>query len=121
MQKKYFPKGDKVVYKIRIYNEGNVNGYASTVIDYLPTGLKLADNSTINTQYGWKTTKDVGTAKTTYLADKMINKNPIRKVFQVLKLLIKSFHKRNKQKDIKIIIELGLIIFAIPTKIPLKT
>lgn len=51
----------------------------------------------------------------------MINKNPIRKVFQVLKLLIKSFHKRNKQKDIKIIIELGLIIFAIPTKIPLKT
>ena len=32
----------------------------------------------------------------------MINKNPIRKVFQVLKLLIKSFHKRNKQKDIKI-------------------
>ena len=67
-------KGDKVVYKIRIYNEGNVNGYASTVIDYLPTGLKLADNSTINTQYGWKTTKDVGTAKTTYLADKMINK-----------------------------------------------
>ena len=36
----------------------------------------------------------------------MINKNPIRKVFQVLKLLIKSFHKRNKQKDIKIQIEM---------------
>lgn len=66
--------GDKVIYKIRVYNEGNINGYAAVVRDYLPEGLKLADNSAINTQYGWETTKDGKTVKTTYLADKMINK-----------------------------------------------
>lgn len=66
--------GDKVIYKIRVYNEGNIDGYAAVVRDYLPEGLKLADNSAINKQYGWETTKDGKTVKTTYLADKMINK-----------------------------------------------
>ncbi len=45
---------DKVIYTIRVYNEGEVDGYVKEITDYLPAGLKLADGSTLNTQYGWK-------------------------------------------------------------------
>ena len=46
-------KGDKVIYTIRVYNEGEVDAYVKEVTDYLPKGLKLAENSTINTENGW--------------------------------------------------------------------
>ena len=46
--------GDKVVYTIRIYNEGDLDGKATEITDYLPEGLSLAENSEINTKYGWK-------------------------------------------------------------------
>ena len=49
-------KGDKVIYTIRVYNEGEVDGYVTEITDYLPDGLKLAENSTINTENGWKST-----------------------------------------------------------------
>lgn len=47
--------GDKVVYKIRVYNEGEIDGYVNEIIDYLPEGLKLAESSTINSNNGWET------------------------------------------------------------------
>ena len=46
--------GDLVTYTIRIYNEGSVDGKATSITDYLPNGLELAENSDINTKYGWK-------------------------------------------------------------------
>ena len=46
--------GDKVVYTIRVYNEGEIDGKATEITDYLPEGLTLAQNSTINNKYGWK-------------------------------------------------------------------
>ena len=45
--------GDKVIYTIRVYNEGEADAYVKEVTDYLPDGLKLAENSTINTENGW--------------------------------------------------------------------
>ena len=45
--------GDKVIYTIRVYNEGEADAYVKEVTDYLPDGLKLAENSTINTEKGW--------------------------------------------------------------------
>ena len=63
-------KGDTVVYTIRVYNEGYKDGYASEVTDYLPEGLTLKENSTINTTYGW--VPNGKTIKTTYLADKLL-------------------------------------------------
>ena len=45
--------GDTIVYTIRVYNEGEIDGYASEVTDYLPAGLSLKENSTINTNNGW--------------------------------------------------------------------
>ena len=65
-------KGDIVRYTIRVYNEGKINGYATEITDYLPEGLKLAENSEINTKYGW-TSKDGKKIQTTYLANRMLN------------------------------------------------
>ena len=67
--------GDKVIYKIRVYNEGTVDGYATEITDYLPSGLELVPNteSTINQTYGWTNPSGDGKIiKTTYLADKLI-------------------------------------------------
>ena len=67
--------GDKVIYKIRIYNEGNIDGYATEITDYLPSGLEFipSSESTINQTYGWTNPSgDVKTIKTDYLADKLI-------------------------------------------------
>ena len=50
--------GDKVVFEIRVYNEGDVNAVAATIKDQLPKGLKLAENSDINTTYGWQKVQD---------------------------------------------------------------
>ena len=47
--------GDRVVYTIRVYNEGELDGKALEITDYLPEGLELipASESQINTTYGW--------------------------------------------------------------------
>lgn len=60
-------KGDIVTYKLRIYNEGAVDGFANEIIDYIPAGLKFIENSSINTEYGWEV--DGENIKTTYLSD----------------------------------------------------
>lgn len=67
-------KGDKIVYTIRIYNEGEIDGTATEVTDYLPDGLELVPNSesVINTEYNWTTT-DGKTIKTDYLKDEIIH------------------------------------------------
>ncbi len=68
--------GDKVRYIIRVYNEGEVDGYVTEITDYLPDGLEFipASESTINKNNGWKlesdgrvtTTKLQGTKLTAY-------------------------------------------------------
>ena len=40
-------QGDVVTYQIAIYNEGQKTGYASQIIDQLPTGLKYSGDATI--------------------------------------------------------------------------
>ena len=47
--------GQSVVYEIRVYNEGEIDGNVLKIVDYLPAGLKLKENSTINDTYGWNT------------------------------------------------------------------
>ena len=65
--------GDRVVYTIRVYNEGKIDGYVKEITDYLPEGLELVPNeeSAINTRYGW--TAEGRTVKTTYMQDTLIN------------------------------------------------
>lgn len=65
---------DKVIYTIRIYNEGDKDGTATEVTDYLPTGLELvpASESSINTTYGWVSSSDGKTITTDYLKNTTI-------------------------------------------------
>ena len=75
--------GDKITYTIRVYNEGDIDGYAKTIVDYLPEGLELvpATESTINAKYGWQNVNGAeenspkGRAiYTTYLENELISK-----------------------------------------------
>ena len=57
--------GNIVTYTIRVYNEGNVKGKATIVTDYLPVGLKLAENVETNSIWKKGTTTNGYTAYTT--------------------------------------------------------
>ena len=46
--------GDTVVYTIRVYNEGEVDGYVEEITDHLPLQLEYLPDNAINVQYGWK-------------------------------------------------------------------
>ena len=46
-------QNDKVIYGIRVYNEGTVPAYATEVKDNIPDGLIFDVNSEINKKYGW--------------------------------------------------------------------
>ena len=60
--------GDIVTYTLRVYNEGDVDGYADLITDHLPDGtlLEFILNSTINTKYGWELSEDLSTISTKY-------------------------------------------------------
>ena len=64
-------KGDKVIYIIRVYNEGSLAGYATKIIENVPEGLTFVENSETNKKYSWKV--EDGKLITDYLADKIIN------------------------------------------------
>ena len=43
----------EITYTIRVYNEGEVDGYAQIVTDYIPEGLEFLPENGVNQQYGW--------------------------------------------------------------------
>ncbi len=63
---------DIVVYMLRVYNEGDSNGYASEIKDHLPPYLEFVEGE-FNKQYGWELSEDGRTATTRYLEDSLIN------------------------------------------------
>jgi len=67
--------GDTVLYTIRVYNEGEISGYAKEITDYLPAGLTLKENSAINEENGWTNPSNDGkTIVTTKLANVLLQK-----------------------------------------------
>ena len=86
-------KDNRIIYTIRVYNEGDIDGYADTIVDYLPEGLELVDpsESTINTKYGWQVvTPDNGSTQTmvstSYLQNTLISafdKDPDNGVYSI--------------------------------------
>ena len=48
-----------VTYTIRVYNEGNVEGYASVIKDDIPEGLIFLPENETNTNYMWKMYREV--------------------------------------------------------------
>lgn len=55
--------GDIVTYTIRVYNEGEIDGYVKEITDHLPQYLEFV-NDEFNAQYGWKVSNDGRTVTT---------------------------------------------------------
>ena len=93
--------GDIVTYTIRIYNEGEIAGYATGVKDNLPEGLAFDPENETNKQYGWKmldkdgnNTEDIEKVvafSTDYLKDQLIEA-----------LVVENGAKVLSYKDVKI-------------------
>ena len=66
-------KNDIVVYMLRVYNEGEIDGYASEIKDHLPSYLQYVD-SDFNKTYGWNVSEDGRTVTTSYLDNQKIAK-----------------------------------------------
>ena len=86
---------DVVVYTIRIFNEGTTDGYAESVRDDVPDGLKFIPDNDINKQYGWVVSDDGKEITTDYLSKSKAVDN-----------LIKAFDPDNMTtpdyKDVKV-------------------
>lgn len=65
-------KGDIVVYMLRVYNEGDISGYATEIKDHLPSNLEYVDGE-FNEQYGWSISEDGRTVTTSYLENQKID------------------------------------------------
>ena len=62
---------DMIVYMLRVYNEGDMSGYASEIKDHLPPHLEFVKGE-FNTQYGWEVSEDGRTVTTRYLENSII-------------------------------------------------
>ena len=65
-------KGQEIIYTLRVYNEGEIDGYAEEITDHLPAGLNFV-NDDFNKNMGWYLdNSDITnrTVKTTYLSKK---------------------------------------------------
>ncbi len=72
--------GDKVIYTIRIFNEGETSGYADEITDYIPEGTEFIVDDPLNIQYRWKLASDSKTITTDYLS-KVRDDNNLLKAF----------------------------------------
>ena len=63
---------DYVIYMLRVYNEGDIAGYASEIKDHLPEYLEYVDGE-FNDQYKWSVLEDGRTVTTKYLSNYLID------------------------------------------------
>ena len=63
---------DYVIYMLRVYNEGDIAGYASEIKDHLPEYLEYVDGK-FNDQYKWSVSEDGRTVTTKYLSNHLID------------------------------------------------
>ena len=88
--------GDLVTYTIRIYNEGSLDGYASKVIDDVPSGLEFVPENETNKKYGWTISSNGKQVSTDYLSKEKSTDN-----------LIEAFDNKSmdipKYKDLQVV------------------
>ena len=66
-------RNDYVIYMLRVYNEGETDGYAGEIQDHLPPYLEFVEDE-FNTKYGWSVSEDGRTVTTRYLENSIIKK-----------------------------------------------
>ena len=64
---------DVVVYMIRVYNEGDIDGYAAEIKDHLPPYLEFVEGE-FNEENGWEVSEDGRTVTTRKLENELIKK-----------------------------------------------
>ena len=64
---------DTIVYMLRVYNEGDIDGYAAEIKDHLPEQLEFVKGE-FNEKYGWELSEDGRTVTTRYLENEKITK-----------------------------------------------
>jgi len=67
-------KGSIVTYRIGLFNEGEVAGYAEEITDYLPAGVEFVENNEVNKANGWVATKNAD-GTTTVTTNKLSKNN----------------------------------------------
>lgn len=60
--------GDRIIYTMRVYNDGFQDGFAKEITDKIPAGLEFVEDSSINIANGWKLSSD-NTEVTTNILD----------------------------------------------------
>ena len=90
--------GDIVIYTIRIYNEGEIAGYAKQITDDIPDGTKFIIDNEINVQYRWKLSEDEKSVTTDYLSMERDEDN-------ILEAFDKDKMKTPDYKDVKIALQ----------------
>ena len=69
---------DIVIYTIRIYNEGEIDGFAQKVKDNIPEGLQFIIGNKVNEEYRWKLSTDGKSVVTDYLAKEQDENNLLK-------------------------------------------
>lgn len=103
---------DIVTYTIRVFNEGEIDGYASKVMDDIPSGLEFLPENEINKEYGWVMYREVKadekvTGNTmTYNNKKYVVTDKANEADYIVtnhleNSLIKAFDKQTKTLDYK--------------------
>ena len=90
----------EVIYTLKVYNEGEIDGYAEEITDHLPVGLEFVDDD-FNKERGWKLDPEdptLKTVRTTYLSKE---NNPNNDKFNSEKNLIKAMDKVTGELDYK--------------------
>ena len=91
--------GDKVTYTIRIYNEGEMAGYAQEITDNIPEGLKFDKDDPTNIKYSWKLSKDGTKITTDYLSKAKDSKGNLIAAFD------KDTMTEPAYKDVEVVFE----------------
>ena len=92
--------GQDIIYTLRVYNEGEIDGYAEEITDHLPEGLEFV-NDDFNAERGWRldeSDESLRTVKTTYLSE---NDNPNNERFNKTNNLIKKLDIKTGVVDYK--------------------
>lgn len=92
-------QGDIVTYTLRIYNEGELNGYATKIADYIPEGLGYLMDYKANTDNFWIPVQDT-TTKTIDL----VGADGLYKTESAINnLKIEDFYSKDSLSDVKIL------------------
>ena len=93
-------QGDIVTYTIRVYNEGELDGYATEIADYLPEGLGYLMNYKTNTDNLWSPVIDTNTEIKNLVGEDGLYKSEN----SITNLKKEDFYETANLSDVKILV-----------------